>query len=133
MGVSVFPEFNPRPAAINFEADGKILAAEFHKLDELAAELEVPLFSSFGDNREIPADFDGDLEELDELLGPWDEWFDAASGITTLRALIDALSSEAAVASRFEYPQEVLEELRELERCLVQAQGVGADFRLELG
>ena len=60
MGLGVYPVFQPRVPEAKFRNDGKLLLQEYEKLDELAVKLGLKRFSSFGDNREIPEDFDGD-------------------------------------------------------------------------
>lgn len=133
MGIGVCPVFHPQVAGADFGADGKIVLHEMEVLDELAAEVGVLFLSAFADNRSIPDDFDGDPDELEDLMGPWNEWFDVDEGIETTVALIDAISGGHEVIDEFEFPPEsVVEELQELLRCLRLAKTAGARFRLEV-
>lgn len=89
MGVGIYPAFNRPVDEAAFDCEGKALARSFEALD---AEMGLPGLSSFGDTRSIPEDFDGDPNELDEVVGPWDEWFPIADGLRTIDGLIAAVS-----------------------------------------
>jgi hypothetical protein len=65
----VVPAFDPPIEGLVFDRDGKLLLREHEALDGIAIEHGLTPFSDFGDNREVPADFDGDPDELQELLG----------------------------------------------------------------
>ena len=132
MGVSVFPVFNPATPAARFESDGKVLAHEFAELDELASDLGIRLFSSFGAQRPIPESFDGDLDDLDEVLDFFDEWYSAAEGIEVVTALASRIATDPASARLFRNPADVVYELGELEKCLRIADQTNARFHLEL-
>jgi len=131
MAVGIFPIFKPRRASIRFQTDGKILAAEFERLDDLADQLGVPRFSAFGDNRAIPEGFDGDPEALDELLGPFDDWFSPVDGLVTVDALLQAFD-QPETAHRFRQLEDVRLELTEMRRSLEHAAAEGVQFRLEM-
>lgn len=125
MGIGIFPIFKSPVPGAGFDGDGKVLAAEFQILDDLAVRAGVRPFTSFGDNRAVPPGFDGDPDELEELMGEWDEWFSATDGLRTVDALITALGSTAE-------NRDLVEELSELRRCLNAAARAGVEFRLEM-
>lgn len=125
MGIGIYPVFLPDVPNASFLGDGKLLAAEFQRLDDIARAADVRPFTSFGDNRPVPEDFDGDPDELEDLLGEWDEWFSPADGLHTLDALIAALASDPDA-------DDLLYEVNELARCLRVAAAAGAQFRLEM-
>ncbi|MCC9630112.1 hypothetical protein LOC68_17095 [Blastopirellula sp. JC732] len=130
--MSVYPAFNPELTGIQFEAEGKLLFDQFETLDAIAEAIDSPRFSSFGDDRPIPEDFDGDEDDLDEALGPWDEWYSPAEGLKMVIALIDAIAEEADFSEQLDFPDEVIAELTEMKRCLEAAVEQGVLFRLEL-
>jgi hypothetical protein len=127
MGIGIFPLFKTRVDGTQFGSDGKVLAAEFELLDELAQKLAVRPFTSFGDNRAVPDDFAGDPDELEDLLGPWDEWFRASDGLVTVEALLKELSAERPAGDA------LVGDLEELRRCLQRAAEESVEFRLEMG
>jgi len=129
MGAGLWPVFNPpRDATPDF--DGGLLLNYLEELDELASAIGARAVSSFGDNREVPDGFDGDPDELDELLGPWQDWFSIADGERCFNQLATALTAPAH-AARFEHAEHLREELLDLVRCLERAPGDGERFRLE--
>lgn len=132
MGMSVFPVFNPELTGVQFEAEGKLLFDQFEALDAIAEAIDAPRFSSFGDDRPIPEDFDGDEDDLEEALGPWDDWYSPVDGLKMVVALIDAIAEEPECAEQLDFPEEVAAELTEMKRCLEAAVEQGAQFRLEL-
>ncbi|TWT38598.1 hypothetical protein [Blastopirellula retiformator] len=132
MSMSVYPAFNPELTGVQFEAEGKLLFDEFEMLDAIAETIESPWFSSFGDDRPIPEDFDGDEDDLEEALGPWDEWYSAQDGLAMVVGLIDAIAEEPDFADQLNEPQEVIAELEAMKVCLEAAIEQGAKFRLEL-
>jgi hypothetical protein len=118
MGVEFYPVFKPRVAAAEFANDGKLLLAEHQTLDAIASDLGVNPFTAFCDNRDVPDDFDGDTDadadDLEELLGDWDEWFSIENGLKTIDSLITAIEGDTEIASRFESAEYILEDLKEL-------------------
>lgn len=132
MGVEIFPEFKPSVRGAKFNADGKLLARVFEQLDRIAASHGLQKFSAFGDNREIPDDFEGDPDELDELLGPCDVWYPVKDGLKTIEGLIECIKTDPKTARKVKEPQGVVEALEELARCLHVAAKKNAKFRLEM-
>ena len=78
MSLEIYPEFDPPLRDV--ETSGQLLAANFEVLDEFAIAAKLKPFTAFGDTRDIPEDFSGPPEELEDILGPWTEWFDPAEG-----------------------------------------------------
>lgn len=130
MGIGIFPVYDPPLALGAFQSDGKILAAEYELLDAIAREAGVKAFSSFGDNRPVPDDFDGDPDELE--LDEWDEWFDPVEGLLTVKTILSKISASPA-DSGSQDPYDLVDELRELERSLAIAASSGVKFRFEMG
>lgn len=127
MGLGLYPVFEPKLRGTKMETLGEMLAAALGDLEEIAASAEITPLSAFMDNRDAPEDFDGEPEELAEALGPWDEWFDPATGAAALEAL-------AASAFEHENAEAIAEELRDIARVVTAAAGVrGMKFRLEIG
>ena len=132
MGVGIFPVFNPNVANAEFDTDGKVLASEFEALDELSTTLGIRLFSSFGDNRPVPDGFDGDPDELYDVMGEFDEWYSASDGIAAFSALAKTIRDDQIAAKLFREPEFVIDELKCLVSCLKVAESAKANFHLEL-
>ncbi len=129
MGVGLYPTFDPAVPSAVFDVEGKLLLDVFEPLDRVAVRHGLKPISSFGDNRDIPVGFDGTPDDLDEALGPWNDWFPTAEGLRTVEGLIAALRSDP---EGIEMPGEVIDELAELARALREAEKHGARFRLEI-
>lgn len=130
MGYGVLPTFMPSRDDTELTSDGGLLAHVFDELEELAEELEVPPLSSFTDNRQPPDGFDGDPDDLLDLLGPWDEWFPVELGISTFSRLADALQ-EPTHAAKLDDAALVREELRDYLECLASVDSTTTKFRLD--
>jgi hypothetical protein len=128
--VGFCPAFRPKIGA-TFTGDGASLFHFASALDELAESRNVPLLTSFADNREPPPDFDGTREELSEAIGPWQEWFSPTEGIRCVEALLAGLEGPASRA-RFEPRSGVIEDLMALHDVLLVAKKKHARFRLEI-
>jgi hypothetical protein len=133
MGVGFYPVFKPQIEDAVFDLDGKVLARSFKQLDRIASAAGLPAFTSFGDNRPIPEDFDGDPEELEEVLGPWEEWFAITDGLQVIGGILRAINSKLPAARSLKERDEIVEELQQLLACLRIASKRGAQFRLEMG
>jgi hypothetical protein len=131
MGIGICPVFNPRVASTHFTCEGRILLCQFEALDAIAIGVGLPPFSSFGDNREVPEGFEGSPDELNNLLGPWNEWFSIAEGLKVVNGIIQA-ATIGSWREILDEPERVVEELEELARTLRIAQATGTTFRWEL-
>jgi hypothetical protein len=132
MSLGIYPIFEPKLKGTEFDALGEILAANFEALDKIAQSAKLTPFTAFADNRPIPEDFDGDPDELAEVMGEWTEWFDPAEGQAAMRALADHIKASPKAAKRLDEPAEVMEELEEMARVLGAAAAQGIRFRLEM-
>jgi hypothetical protein len=132
MSLSIYPVFNPAASETEFEGLGEILALEFGTLDELAEEYSLTSLTAFADTREVPEDFDGPPEDLEELLGPWEDWFACPDGQAAAEALAELIADDPDIAGRLKTPEAVIQELRSLAQALETAGIKGARFRLEL-
>jgi hypothetical protein len=123
----IFPVFKPKLQGTQPKTLGETLVADLDDLEELAEKEELTPLSAFMDNREVPDDFDGAPEDLDEAMGSWDEWFVPRDGIAAIEAL-------AASVSDLPHATELEEELLDIARVLkAAAKKRGMKFRLELG
>jgi hypothetical protein len=123
----IYPAFKPKLQGAQVTTLGETLAADLDDLEELAEESELTPMSAFMDNREVPDDFDGAPEELDEAIGSWDEWFEPSQGAGALEALAASVGDHA-------HAEELANELHDIARVLrIAAKKHGMKFRLELG
>lgn len=132
MSLLIYPVFNPDVPDVECEYTGEILGNEFEALDELALEFELTSILEYGDNRPLPEDFEGDADEVAEVLGPREDWYDCTTGKKTCEALASLIESDPAAAEALEDPEGVAAELRDIARALAVAASKGAKFRLEL-
>jgi hypothetical protein len=132
MGLGIYPVFKPKLRGGTFKALGEALARNYQDLDRLAQSHGLTPLTAFADNRPIPEGFNGPPEDLEELMGPWDEWFEAGEGKAAFRALADLLKNKPKVAKKLEEPEQVAEELEELARVLAIAERQAAKFHLEM-
>lgn len=125
MSFGIYPVFRPQlDVSGDLYFEGGDLLEALSDLDEIAAQGNVMQPSCFTDSRDVPEDFDGDPEELLEIIGPWEDWFEVDSGLETfdyLRATLNDSSSNHSVVC------EVLSVLR-----LAKEKGA-SHFRLEAG
>jgi hypothetical protein len=131
MGMMLYPVFDS-PTSISSETTGEFLAAVLEELDAAADRLGLVRITEYADNRPIPEDFDGDPADLQEEMGPCDDWFDAAEGKRAVSALADALQANSADFHLDDAREGVEHELRDLAEVLEKAASEGIRFRLEL-
>ncbi len=135
MSLGFYPEFNPSQPSSTFACDPdgccEILSA-CEELDRFATEAGWKPLSSFADNRPVPEDFEGDPSELDDLQGPWDEWFSPADALPTINGLTGALEENPDDVSETGDVEALLFELRALGDALRAADFAQASFRLTL-
>lgn len=74
---------------------GELLMAELERLDELAVQAGLRPIASWADDREIPEDFDGDPDELEELMGPNPIWHTSPEALAQWRELQALLTDPA--------------------------------------
>ena len=132
MSVGIYPVFNPRVPEAQFGALGEVLAANLEDIERIAATYAIPGLSSFGDRREVPPDFNGSPDDLERLLGPRDDWYEASDGKAAFQALAEIIVNDPEVAANLEEAGVVVAELEELARVLEIAEQRGAEFRLEV-
>jgi hypothetical protein len=117
---------------IDIMPSAKALAKMMDRIDDITDEIGVTRFSDF-----IAGEGE-DLSEIAEQEG-WDlggfgssvggaEWFDAANGLDTVRALAGYIESDPDSIKR---SKTLLEELKEFEKVLEIAQAHHVRFRLE--
>jgi hypothetical protein len=136
MGLCMTPVFDPAVPEAEYDGDGKGLARFAVDLDELAeANGLTPLTAFLGYFEDVPQGIDdsGEAEDQFPVIG-MDEWYASNDGLRTATGLIQALESDPGVAPRLSdssYPPDsILEELKELERCLGIAASQGVRFRM---
>ena len=132
MSLGIYPVFNPPVPEARFEGGGEVLAMQFAALDELASGQGITRLSAFGDTREVPADFDGPPEDLEQIMGRWEDWFDCHEGRLAFEALAQLINTDPAAAQSLELPDAVVQELRGIARALSVGEIKGAQFRLEM-
>jgi hypothetical protein len=130
MTVGFIPAFDPK-IGVRFDGDGAALLHHGAALDGIAEERQLPLLTSFADDREPPPDFDGFPEELIEAIGPFNAWFSSREGLRCVEGLLDALAdpkTRAAIA----FADTLVDDLDALRDVLALAVKKGAKFRLEV-
>lgn len=132
MGLIVFPVFRPPIPAVNPRTSGEFLGAEFAALDRIAQTSGTVPITAFADQRPVPDDFDGPPWELDEVLGPCEDWFSAVEGQVAFTKLARLIRERPQLAQELESPENVAEELDDLTRILSVAADAGSEFRLEM-
>lgn len=132
MSLSIYPEFEHKLAGTKFGPHGEVLAANFEALDEIARSANLTPFTAFADNRPVPNNFDDDPDELAEVLGEWNEWFDPAIGQAAMQALAELIKASPEAAKRLDETGTVFAELEEMARVLGIATKQGIRFRLQM-
>jgi hypothetical protein len=132
MSLGIYPVFEPKLRGAKFGALGEILAHNFEALDHIAEVANLTPFTAFADTREVPADFSGSPDDLEDLLGLWTEWFDPAKGRAAIQALVNHIKSNPAATKTLDYPEAVVSELEEMVRVLAVAETEAVRFRLQM-
>jgi hypothetical protein len=132
MSLGIYPLFNPRLVGTTYNAVGEGLASSYHALDNIAWAANLKPFTAFSDTRPVPEGFEGDPDELRQVMGECSQWFDAADGHAAMHALLSHLKANAEVADWLDEAEMVIAELEELVRVLAVAETEGARFRLEM-
>ena len=135
MGIGMFAVFCPSLEGDVFNSDGKLLAAQLPYLDSLCDQLGVSRLSAFTDRREPPPGFqfdvDADSDELEALMGEWNEWFSPAAAIPILEALVAALPEASAAALPPSEIEALRTDLAEILGSLRLAEAGGSTFRFD--
>jgi hypothetical protein len=134
MGVGLYPRYDRDIADANYDGDGKGLVLESENLDRIARELGVAEFSSFiacdpSMISELMGEEDIPESPVDELSAPW---FSVVEGLKVVRALIGGIQGNEEYSKLLREPDYTIEELTELERCLVSAESAQVKFRLDM-
>lgn len=139
MGMELYPAFRAPVPGAGFAAEGRSLARDLERLDQLAVSLGLQPLSAFADNREPPddfeppADFDGDPDTYVELAcGPWQDWFRAADGLRTAEGLLAAIQADPKRMGSMARAEGAVADLEELVRCLRSAAARDVEFRLQV-
>ena len=105
---------------IDSHVDGKALSRNEEALSRLAAELGVtPLMSFFSMSvRDLQADASDLGVEIDVGDAPAEQWFEAADGLRTVRALVSHLEHDQEAVAK---PERVLSDLRAFADVLMKA------------
>jgi hypothetical protein len=128
-----YPVYNPPVPEALCAGHGETLALAFNALDDLAEANGLPPLTQFADNREIPEDFDESPEDLEDLLEPWEEWFECEEGMEVFGGIARLLRGHGEAARQIENAEALARELDDWVRALAIARRKGARFRLELG
>lgn len=132
MSVGIYPVFQPKLKGTRFDTPGEVLAANFDTLDKIARSAKLTPLTAFADNRPIPEDFDGDPDELEEVMGEWTEWFDPAVGQVAIKMLTDHIRTNPKALKRLDEAPSLVTELDEMARVLGAAAKQGVKFRIEM-
>ena len=132
MSLGIYPVLNPPVPDASFDGLGEVLAMQFEVLDELASEHGITCLTTFADTREVPEDFDGPPEELERIMGQWDDWYPCRDGKLAFAALARLVTDNSSVAQRLEAPEAVAAELRAIASVLEIGERYGSQFRLEM-
>jgi hypothetical protein len=132
MSLGIYPVFEPELTGTEFNALGEALAANFEALDKIAQSAKLTPLTAFADNRQIPDGFDGDPDELAEIMGEWTEWFDPAEGRAAMQALADHIKASPKAAKQLDELAGAVTELEEMARVLGAAAAQGVRFRLQM-
>ena len=132
MSLGIYPVFKPRVPEAAFDGLGESLAAEFEALDKFADEHGLVRLASFTDTRQVPEDFDGPPEELEKVMGPWEDCFSCSDGQLAFEALARLVTTNTAVSRALETPEAVAAELLSIAQALAVGEAHHARFRLEM-
>lgn len=132
MSLGVYPVFEPKLRDATFGSTGESLAHNLDSLDRIAGAAKLTPLTAFSDNREIPEDFDGPPEDLEEIFGPCTDWFSPSIGKAAVQALANHIKTNVKAAKKLDGPDEVVTELEELVRTLAVAENQKAKFRFEM-
>lgn len=128
MSLTLIVESNPDIPLPNAGVYSEELIESLDELEEVAEENNLTSLSAFG--RQIPDDYDGNPNDIEKILGPWEEWFAPEDGIMVVTALMTALTyGEDPV---YDDDDCLLHVLRGLRSDFEIIKEQGAKFRLEV-
>jgi hypothetical protein len=130
MGAAFWPYFDRKVRSTAYCDEGKVLLREIDALDAVAAESNIKLLSSYADNRPIPDGFDGDPDDLEELLGPFEDWFEIKDGIETCEKLGEEVQTRQHINWAHWDSECVMDCLASLRQALEAGLEANAKFRL---
>ncbi len=132
MSLGIWPVFETKSPEIKFGSLGEILFSNIDALEAIALSAGITSLTAFMDCRAVPDGFDGDPDELSELLGPWMDWYESAQGVLAVDGLLAQIASNPMASKELDEVEWVKTELDELARTLLTAQTIGTRFRLEV-
>ena len=106
---------------------GRALAREIERLDLAARTRKVPAIESFLSEsvEKLREQLRADGFDPDKMRLPAEQWFDAADGLTTVRALHEHVSANL---NNFKQPNPILKDLKATDALLVAAHSVAVRF-----
>ena len=131
MSLGIYPVFKTKQTS-KFYCLGEGLARNFEVLDQIAVTAKLIPIMTFADNREVPIGFEGDPDELAEIMGEWNDWFDSGVGRSAIRLFVDHIKNNPEAAQQINDLEWIVEELEELEMVLEVAEKKNIQFRLEM-
>src|SRR4051812_8893319 len=117
----------PELAAYTKAATGKALARESDRIDTAARRKNVPSLTSMLSESQsaLAAQLTADGFDPSKMRLPPEQWFPAADGLKTVRALIEHVGANL---NDFKQPNPILRDLKAVETLLVAAESVGVKF-----
>jgi hypothetical protein len=108
-------------------ANGKALAREAERLDYAARCKKVPAMTSLLSHSQaaLAAQLQADGFDPSKMRLPAEQWFPAADGLRTVRALNEYVSEKL---NDFKQPNPILRDLRDAEATLAAAEAAGVRF-----
>lgn len=119
---------------VDASMEGKALAHQADQLAKLAKSRGVPDLWSFHSESadDVAAFLESDGLEADALETPAlpaEKWFEPEAGLTTVRALLSGLEDEPSTVDDVD---DVIEDLKQIERILVAAESRDGKFHLSV-
>jgi hypothetical protein len=124
--VTLEKELPNAPAGVK-GANGKALARESDRLDAAARRwgVEPPTSLMSESQAALIAQLKADGFDPAKMRLPPEQWFDAATGLKTVRALIEHVGANL---NDFKQPNPILRDLRDAEATLIAAEAAGVRF-----
>ena len=124
--VTLEKELSAPPAPVK-GANGKAIAREADRLDSAARRksVEPPTALLSESQAALVEQLKADGFDPSKMRLPPEQWFDAAAGLKTVRALIEYVSANL---NDFKQPNPILRDLRNIESTLAAAEAQGVRF-----